>query len=165
MGKLGTHFPLTRSVQLYTYGMGKRLIAKRNRVEDMSNRKNRFKVDINAQENHLTGVGLITDDFSVIVVEGTSKAVRRYDKLMMRRIDWNASLNEHDDMEVDEHTKNKCTRVWKGTSTTHALKRFTFETLSSEAAARNRADANKDHAVTGRSAFFVSSSPGGLRRL
>jgi U4/U6 small nuclear ribonucleoprotein PRP3 len=106
------------------------------RVEDMSNRKNRFKVDINAQENHLTGVGLITDDFSVIVVEGTSKAVRRYDKLMMRRIDWNASLNEHDDMEVDEHTKNKCTRVWKGTSTTHALKRFTFETLSSEAAAR-----------------------------
>ncbi len=29
-----------------------------------------------------------------------------------------------------------CTRVWKGTSTTHALKRFTFETLSSEAAAR-----------------------------
>ena len=47
------------------------------RVEDMSNRKNRFKVDINAQENHLTGVGLITDDFSVIVVEGTSKVARR----------------------------------------------------------------------------------------
>ena len=64
---------------------------------------------------------------------------------MMRRIDWNASLNEHDDMEVDEHTKNKCTRVWKGTSTTHALKRFTFETLSSRAAPRYLTEVKLEH--------------------
>ena len=53
---------------------------------------------------------------------------------MTRRIDWNASLN--DDMDVDDDKKNKCTCVLKGVSTVHHLKRFTFEQLRSEAAAR-----------------------------
>jgi U4/U6 small nuclear ribonucleoprotein PRP3 len=78
---------------------------------------------------------LITEAFTIVIVEGTAKAVRRYDKLMMRRIDWNAKLNDGDD-EMDDSKKNKCTRVWKGTSTAHVLRRFCFETFRSEAAAR-----------------------------
>lgn len=86
---------------------------------------------------YYTGVGLITDNFTVVIVEGTSKSVRRYDKLMMRRIDWNAKLNDDDDDDdMDSSKNNKCTRVWKGTSTKTYLKRFTFETLRTEAAAR-----------------------------
>jgi len=80
----------------------------------------------------------MTDNFSVVIVEGTEKSVRRYDKLMMRRINWNAKLNDNDgdDMDAEDEKKNKCTRVWKGTSTKTHLKRFTFETLRTEAAAR-----------------------------
>jgi len=116
------------------------------RVEDMSNTKNRFKVDINAQENHLTGVGLITESFSVVIVEGTAKCVRRYEKLMMKRIDWSENNNADEDMDVDDQKANKCTCVWKGTSTKRVLKRFTFETLRSEATARRYlAEVNLEH--------------------
>jgi len=83
-----------------------------------------------------------------VIVEGTAKAVRRYDKLMMRRIDWNAKLNDDngDEMDVDDARKNKCTRVWRGTSTSHALRRFCFETFRSDAAARRYlAEVKLDH--------------------
>ena len=32
--------------------------------------QNRFKVDVNASENHLTGAAVVTDNFSIVVVEG-----------------------------------------------------------------------------------------------
>lgn len=39
-------------------------------VGSLANPRNRFKVDVNATENHLTGVVLISDSFSVVIVEG-----------------------------------------------------------------------------------------------
>jgi U4/U6 small nuclear ribonucleoprotein PRP3 len=43
-----------------------------HRVKDLTNTKNRFKVDVNAQENHLTGGVLICGaaDTNLVVVEG-----------------------------------------------------------------------------------------------
>lgn len=73
----------------------------------------------------------------MVIVEGTAKCVRRYEKLMMKRIDWSENNNaDEDHMDVDDQKANKCTCVWKGTSTKRVLKRFTFETLRSEATAR-----------------------------
>ena len=72
---------------------------------------------------------MITEAFTIVIVEGTSKSIRRYDKLMLHRIDWSAKLNENEDMDVDDEKPNK-------SSTVHHLKRFTFETLRTEAAAR-----------------------------
>uniref|UniRef100_A0A7S0T3W0 Uncharacterized protein n=1 Tax=Mantoniella antarctica TaxID=81844 RepID=A0A7S0T3W0_9CHLO len=121
------------------------------RVESMANPKNKFRVDINAQENKLTGVCLITESFSIVIVEGGLKSVRRYEKLMMRRIDWNIKLDaaaaedQHEDEEEDG-AENKCTCVWKGTSPKMAFKKFRFETLRTEAAARKLlADMNLAH--------------------
>jgi U4/U6 small nuclear ribonucleoprotein PRP3 len=96
-------------------------------------------------------VCLSTDSFSIVIVEGGLKSVRRYEKLMMRRIDWNVKLdadaaagdNEDDDGLVVE---NKCMCVWKGTTTKPAFKKFRFETLRTEAAARKYlADMNLAH--------------------
>ncbi|GBF89299.1 hypothetical protein Rsub_02176 [Raphidocelis subcapitata] len=58
------------------------------RVEDLSNGQHRFKVDVNAKENHMSGVMLVGPEFSVVVVEGCAKSLKRYHKLMLRRIDW-----------------------------------------------------------------------------
>ncbi|EEH53912.1 U4/U6 small nuclear ribonucleoprotein Prp3 [Micromonas pusilla CCMP1545] len=123
------------------------------RVESMANPKNKFRVDINAQENKLTGVCLITDSFSIVIVEGGLKSVRRYEKLMMRRIDWNVKLDsadaaasEDEDEDEDAQQRNKCTCVWKGTSPRPNFTRFKFETLRTEAAARKYlADINLAH--------------------
>ena len=40
------------------------------KVNDLSSKKNRYKVDINASENHLTGVVVHSEGMSVVVVEG-----------------------------------------------------------------------------------------------
>ena len=47
------------------------------RIENMRNVKNKFKVDVNAQENHLTGIGIVTDTFTIVIVEGTNKGLKR----------------------------------------------------------------------------------------
>jgi U4/U6 small nuclear ribonucleoprotein PRP3 len=96
---------------------------------------------------------LITDSFSIVIVEGGLKSVRRYEKLMMRRIDWNVKLDsadaaasEDEDKAEDAQQRNKCTCVWKGTSPRPNFTRFKFETLRTEAAARKYlADINLAH--------------------
>ncbi|PNX65845.1 U4/U6 small nuclear ribonucleoprotein Prp3, partial [Trifolium pratense] len=46
------------------------------RINDLSNPDARFKIDRNAQYNHLTGCAVICDDIGVIVVEGNSKTIK-----------------------------------------------------------------------------------------
>ncbi|CAI5519881.1 unnamed protein product [Closterium sp. Naga37s-1] len=58
------------------------------KVRHLLHPQTRFKVDVNAQENRLTGCALLADSFVLVVVEGVSKSVKRYLKLMMRRIHW-----------------------------------------------------------------------------
>ena len=90
------------------------------------------------------GVCLITESFCIVIVEGGVKSVRRYEKLMMRRIDWNAQVDGEngaepeydDDTPLGEEAVNECTCVWKGTTPKPSFKKFRFETLRTEAAAR-----------------------------
>ena len=58
------------------------------KVGDLSSKKNRYKVDINAAELHLTGCVVHTGHMSLVVVEGGTKALKKYKKLMLQRIDW-----------------------------------------------------------------------------
>ena len=58
------------------------------RVEEIPSKQKLYKIDINAQQNHLTGVALLVEDFCVVIVEGGPKAQKRYRKLLMQRIDW-----------------------------------------------------------------------------
>jgi Protein of unknown function (DUF1115) len=39
-------------------------------VESLAKPQLRYKVDVNAVENHLTGAAIITDDFCIVIVEG-----------------------------------------------------------------------------------------------
>eukprot|EP00854_Cymbomonas_tetramitiformis_P019443 gene19443-23249_t len=50
------------------------------------------------------------ESFSLVVVEGTFKALKRYSKLMLRRIDW----EEGKDLDDEEGEKNVCVLVWQG---------------------------------------------------
>ena len=44
-----------------------------------------------AQELHLTGCAIVADAFSLVVAEGGPKSQKRYQKLMLQRIDWGAA--------------------------------------------------------------------------
>lgn len=85
--------------------------------------QNRYKIDVNATENRLTGVCLQTEAMTLVVVEGCSKSQNRYHKLMTRRINW-ALAKEGDEDVVDESAGNQCHLVWQGTAKMPAFERF-----------------------------------------
>lgn len=63
------------------------------RVRDFSDRKHRFKVDVNAQQLNLSGIVLLCSDggpaassgANLVVVEGGPKGVRKFTHLMTSR--------------------------------------------------------------------------------
>ncbi|XP_039070548.1 protein RDM16-like isoform X2 [Hibiscus syriacus] len=117
------------------------------RINDLSHPKTRFKVDVNAQENRLTGCAVISEGISLVVVEGGSKSIKRYGKLMLRRINWAESVNENEDGNEDEDKPpNKCVLVWQGSVAKSSFSRFSVHECITEAAARKVfADAGVGH--------------------
>ncbi|GMJ14433.1 RNA-directed DNA methylation 16 [Hibiscus trionum] len=117
------------------------------RINDLSHPKTRFKVDVNAQENRLTGCAVISEGISVVVVEGGSKSIKRYGKLMLRRINWAEAVNEDGDEDEDEEKPpNKCVLVWQGSVAKSCFYRFSVHECITEAAARKVfADAGVGH--------------------
>lgn len=111
------------------------------KINDLSHPQARFKVDVNAQENRLTGCAVISEGISVVVVEGGAKSIKRYGKLMLRRIDWSAAVkkeedDENDDDDDEEKPLNKCVLVWQGSVAKSSFHRFFVQECRTEAAAR-----------------------------
>ena len=123
------------------------------RIERLNAPLNEYKVVINAEENHLTGCGMKTDAFAIVIVEGARKAITRYNKLMLRRINWSlrperrggeadaedeeaaaaAAAAEAAAEAEEEANPNRCTLVWQGAVLKAAFKRFKFEPIRSPA--------------------------------
>ncbi|GFP93068.1 U4/U6 small nuclear ribonucleoprotein prp3 [Phtheirospermum japonicum] len=108
------------------------------KINDLSHPQARFKVDINAQENRMTGCAIISEGISVVVVEGGAKSIKRYGKLMLRRIDWTAAVKKEEDAENDEEKKplNKCVLVWQGSVAKPNFNRFFVQECRTETASR-----------------------------
>ncbi|MED6159114.1 Protein rdm16 [Stylosanthes scabra] len=108
------------------------------KINDLSHPKARFRVDVNAQENRLSGCAVITDGMTVVVVEGGSKSIKRYGKLMLRRINWSEFSKETEENEDSDDDKpvNKCSLVWQGSVAKPSFNRFSVHDCITEAAAR-----------------------------
>lgn len=110
------------------------------RVADLSNYQAKWKIEINAQQLALTGCALLNDEMNLVVVEGGSKTIKKFVRLMDHRIDWSAKAEGADDaMDEDEARPakaNTCHLVWKGVTKAPLFKNFRFETSKTETAAR-----------------------------
>ena len=93
-------------------------------IRDLSNPKHKYKVDVNAKQNYLTGVCIVHPQLTLVVVEGGPKGLNRYKKLMLNRIKWDESLEDEEDSEGEEggashgsgkNSDNFCGLVWEGT--------------------------------------------------
>lgn len=95
--------------------MQKGLFAAIFRVDLLQNPQHNFKVDMNAKQLELVGICLRNPKFNLIIVEGGSKAVNFYKKLMLRRIKWTESVQPKDLNEAPpDLSGNKCTLLWEG---------------------------------------------------
>ena len=87
-----------------------------------TNDKVRYKVDINAQQNHLTGCAVLCAEGNLMVFEGGPKSIKRITKLVMNRIKW-AELDKVggvDDEEESVSSQDACMLV-RGSSTRSLL--------------------------------------------
>ncbi|WOL02400.1 U4/U6 small nuclear ribonucleoprotein Prp3 isoform X1 [Canna indica] len=117
------------------------------KIKDLSHPQTRFKVDVNAQENRLTGCAAISDGITVLVVEGGKKPIKRYAKLMLKRINWATAVGNLDEGTEDEDGPvNSCVLVWQGSVAKPSFNRFLVHQCRSEAAAKKVfADAGVPH--------------------
>uniref|UniRef100_A0A7S3UEB9 Uncharacterized protein n=1 Tax=Picocystis salinarum TaxID=88271 RepID=A0A7S3UEB9_9CHLO len=106
------------------------------RIRRLDNPQHRFKVDVNARENRLTGVCLITSDMVLVVAEGVPKAIKRYSKLLLNRIDWNADVETSATTSTFDKRHNTCECVWQGIVAKPNFRKFRVEDCELEALAR-----------------------------
>jgi len=116
------------------------------KIGDLQSKQNRYKIDVNAQYYKLHGIGIISDDCSLLCLEGGSKSLSKFKKLLQRRIKWNKSGDddeeEDDEMESDNDDKeggkhNYCKLVWEGKLQKSSFPEFKFEVARSEGNARD----------------------------
>ncbi len=108
--------------------------------------KIRFKIDMNANQNYLSGTGVVTPTMAIIVIEGGPNAIKRYKKLMLRRIQWKTvagdkadeAEEDDDDDEQDRERANSryCQLVWEGEVLKPTFRSFKVEQFAEETAAR-----------------------------
>ena len=134
----------------------------------------RYLLDVNTRQWNLTGVGVFIkqseggggggysgederNGLSVVVVEGGPKGLRRFQRLMLMRIDWKKEVerakaesgvesgqvdgmseddSDDEDEGVEHRNTRECALVWQGVVAKAAFLRFGFEVCRSEAQAR-----------------------------
>ena len=111
-------------------------------VKDLSHPYHRTKVDLNAQQNNISG-GVIECEapkLACVICEGGPKAIKRYIRLMTVRMKWKGvdlGGDDDDEEEDDEHgdgvdrpkfnPDNTCELVWTGMATKRFFKGFVFQ--------------------------------------
>ena len=125
------------------------------RIDQAVSQKKQYKIDINAQQNHLTGTFLLMQECSLLVVEGGPKAQKRYRKLLMQRIDWADELMGDDEDEEDEEEDraearrraalNACKLVWEGLVVKSQFRSFRVESKALDGARRLLKDKGCEH--------------------
>ncbi|KAI9143104.1 pre-mRNA processing factor 3-domain-containing protein [Paraphysoderma sedebokerense] len=107
------------------------------KVKDLSHPKIKFKVDTNAQQLNLTGVAVVNPTCNIVIVEGGPKGLKKYKKLMLRRIDWSETSGLEPKEEKDESNDGKsyiyysihngAYLIWEGQVRKRAFHGFRFK--------------------------------------
>lgn len=126
------------------------------KIKDLTNKRHLFKIDMNAQQFHLTGCCITCPGVAnIVIIEGGPRAVKRYRKLMMRRIKWSEDQtkddDDGDDSDDDENVTapklhDHCVLIWEGVVKQRNFKNWKVTHARSEVEARKTlADRGSEH--------------------
>ncbi|EKX32783.1 hypothetical protein GUITHDRAFT_39459, partial [Guillardia theta CCMP2712] len=110
------------------------------KIGDLQSKQNRYKIDVNAQYYKLHGIGIISDESCLLVIEGGIRSLNKFRKLLERRIKWNKTAEDEEEEEEEmkeEEGKNFCKLVWVGRLAKANFPEFKFEVARSEGNARD----------------------------
>ncbi len=133
------------------------------KIASLANGQHRYKININATQNGLTGVCIMHPKFCLVIVEGGEHSINNYKKLMLRRIDWTESLpsrekdtaaaaasssgaqgvsvrewlkGEDEKGQLKDLSANKCVLVFEGESKAPAFKKWGSKVCETDGEAR-----------------------------
>jgi U4/U6 small nuclear ribonucleoprotein PRP3 len=132
------------------------------KIGSLANGQHRYKININATQNGLSGVCIMHPKFNLVIVEGGEHSVNNYKKLMLRRIDWTESLpsrerdaaaavsaagsgaaavrewlkGEDENGQLKDLSANKCVLVFEGQAKAPAFKKWGSKVCETDAEAR-----------------------------
>jgi len=125
------------------------------KIKDLGNKRHLFKIDMNAQQFHLTGCCITCPGVAnIVIIEGGPRAVKRYRKLMMRRIKWTEDQQDDEDSDGGDDDDNvtapklqdHCVLIWEGVVKNRNFKNWKVTHARSEAEARKTlADRGSEH--------------------
>jgi U4/U6 small nuclear ribonucleoprotein PRP3 len=110
------------------------------RIKDLSNPANKFKVDTNAQQLHLTGCLIVNKELNLVIVEGGPKCLKKYRNLLMKRIKWNVDKRgriAEEDGEVSSVSSTSCQLVWEGIRETRSFYNWSIKQFKTEQQAKD----------------------------
>jgi len=124
------------------------------KIDDLSNGQHRFKIDMNAKQQNLTGITILHPKFNLVIVEGGSHSIAAYRKLMLNRIKWTenampssvregnreveqAWLNALDEKgELKDLGVNKCQLIFEGEERDRVFRKWMTKVCESDADAK-----------------------------
>ena len=111
-------------------------------VLDVSHRYHRTKLHVNSQQFQLTGgVVEVPNQCACVIVEGGPKAIQRYKRLLLVRMNWTGEGMEGqksaEDNEIQPfNPKNKCLLIWEGMAAQRNFRGFLFQQCTDTLEAR-----------------------------
>ena len=112
------------------------------RVLSLTNPAHKFKVEASAEKFQFSGCLLLFRDFSLVVVEGGPKGIRKYKHLLLNRIKWAGNRGEPGS--EDESTpavtnsaaNTHCSVIWEGKNAFSSFNDWTVKVCPTETVAR-----------------------------
>lgn len=77
------------------------------KINTLANGQHRYKINVNAEQNALTGIVIMHPKQSLVIVEGGAHSIQSYKKLMLNRIDWTENAPTR-----DKGSQNDALRQW-----------------------------------------------------
>merc|ERR550534_2579965 len=127
-----------KKVQKWIEKAGDKVHATLYKINELTGKRCLFKIEMNAQQFHLTGLCVMCPGVgNLVIVEGSSRAIKRYKKLMMKRIKWREG-NEEDDSDSDEDKEERqdCVCIWEGVVQARSFKNWKSSSCKSDQEAR-----------------------------
>ena len=92
------------------------------KISELNHKPHLFKVNANAHQQKLTGIGIMNSELNLVIVEGGPKCINAYKKLMLRRINWNDKPTGF--VEKPDSLPNQCLLIWEGEVNTRSFGSF-----------------------------------------
>ncbi|KAI6655951.1 U4/U6 small nuclear ribonucleoprotein Prp3 isoform X2 [Oopsacas minuta] len=112
------------------------------RILSLTNPAHKFKVEASAEKFQFSGCLLLFRDFSLVVVEGGPKGIRKYKHLLLNRIKWSGnrvepgSDDESTPAVVNAAASTHCSVIWEGKNAFASFNGWTVKVCPSETVAR-----------------------------